>query len=314
MEGIRRILVTHIDESQFRFLRTHSKLEANCWRPTTSRIAGIAEGELFLFRLKAPYHSIAGGGTFVDSGHLSVKQAWDAYGEANGARDYPSFRKLVGKIDKLRQKNLAAPSGQPATRLNCNLISQLFFFNRHQWFPAPQFGQNIQSYKIYRAQEQGFDELRSLLFSNLDALAEKGEFDYRKEPRYGRQRYVVSRLGQATFRKKILECYSYRCTISREKSEPVLEAAHIKPYSEYGPNEISNGLLLRADIHKLFDRGYVTVTPKLEFRVSKKLKQDFGNGKIYYEYDGEEIMVPDEARFQPSSEHLRYHNDRIFLD
>lgn len=63
---------------------------------------------------------------------------------------------------------------------------------------------------------------------------------------------------------------------------PVLNAAHIKPYAEDGPHEVRNGLLLREDLHTLFDRGYMTITKDYRVEVSKRIKEDYGNGKEYY--------------------------------
>ena len=64
------------------------------------------------------------------------------------------------------------------------------------------------------------------------------------------------------------------------------------PYAENGVHEIPNSLLLRADLQKLFDRGYVTVTPAFTFRVSPRLGRDFHNGRIYYALEGREIARP----------------------
>lgn len=66
----------------------------------------------------------------------------------------------------------------------------------------------------------------------------------------------------------------------------MLEAAHILPVSEGGRHQISNWLLLRADLHRLFDEGHVSVTPDYEFDVSRRLKDDFDNGEPYYPLEG----------------------------
>ena len=81
--------------------------------------------------------------------------------------------------------------------------------------------------------------------------------------RYGEPRLIQPRLGQATFRIAVLDAYGRACAVTGEHSLPALEAAHIRSYAESGPHEICNGLLLRADLHRLFDTGYVTVTPEL---------------------------------------------------
>ena len=71
----------------------------------------------------------------------------------------------------------------------------------------------------------------------------------------------MPRLGQGAFRVLVTDAYRRRCTISNERTLPVLEAAHIRPYADNGPHQLSNGLLLRSDLHRLFDLGYFTVDP-----------------------------------------------------
>jgi len=78
-------------------------------------------------------------------------------------------------------------------------------------------------------------------------------------------------------------------------------------------NHVQNGLLLTKEFHTLFDRGYVTVTPALEVRVSSRLKTEWKNGKRYYPYDGERlVVVPNAANEQPSGEALEWHNQNVF--
>ena len=88
-----------------------------------------------------------------------------------------------------------------------------------------------------------------------------------RSPRYGDPRLVQPRLGQATFRIAVLDAYGRACAVTGEHSLPALEAAHIRSYAQDGPHEVRNGLLLRADLHRLFDTGYVTVTPGLRLEV-----------------------------------------------
>jgi putative restriction endonuclease len=72
-------------------------------------------------------------------------------------------------------------------------------------------------------------------------------------------------------------------------------------------------LLLRADLHRLFDRGYVTVTPDLTFRVSPLLQEQYNNGRIYYALENKKILVPTNQIDQPDREFLAYHSSNIFL-
>lgn len=93
-----------------------------------------------------------------------------------------------------------------------------------------------------------------------------------------------------------------------------MEAAHIKPYSLSGPHRINNGMLLRKDLHALFDRGYINIAEDLHIEVSKKIKEDYGNGREYYKFHGKSLIeVPKDTQQRPSLEFLRWHNDNVFL-
>jgi putative restriction endonuclease len=92
---------------------------------------------------------------------------------------------------------------------------------------------------------------------------------------------VVPRLGQGTFRVVVAEAYGRSLAATGEHSLPALDAAHIRSYSDEGPHEVRNGVLLRADLHRLFDQGYVTITPDQRFEVSKRLREDYSNGPSY---------------------------------
>jgi len=80
--------------------------------------------------------------------------------------------------------------------------------------------------------------------------------------------------------------------VTGEKTLPILDAAHIRPFGQGGEHEITNGLLLRTDIHRLFDLGYVTVSNEGRFEVGQRLKEDFENGRHYYAMHGQKILMP----------------------
>jgi putative restriction endonuclease len=100
--------------------------------------------------------------------------------------------------------------------------------------------------------------------------------------------------------------------VTGERTLPALDAAHIKPYGEGGRHERSNGLLLRRDLHKLFDDGYVTVTPELTFEVSKRIKEEFENGRLYYGLHGTRIRTPQNIAWQPDRSALTWHNENRY--
>ena len=86
------------------------------------------------------------------------------------------------------------------------------------------------------------------------------------------------------------------------------------PYAKGGQHEISNGLLLRSDLHRLFDKGYVTVTTDHRICVSPRLKADYENGKSYYPFDGKNLVIrPEKAVELPDPNCLRWHNEQVFL-
>lgn len=83
---------------------------------------------------------------------------------------------------------------------------------------------------------------------------------------------VVQRKGQPLFRLRLLSAYQFRCSISNCDAVQALEAAHISPYSGAQSNVIRNGLLLRADLHTLFDLNLIAIDPKtLSVRLSQRL-------------------------------------------
>jgi putative restriction endonuclease len=111
----------------------------------------------------------------------------------------------------------------------------------------------------------------------------------------------------------VTDAYERRCAVTGEKTLPVLEAAHIKPYALNGPHRVSNGILLRSDLHKLFDLGYVTITPDLKLRVSPRLKAEWQNGREYYAHQDEPLRFhPRDPASRPSPEFLKWHNESRF--
>jgi len=99
----------------------------------------------------------------------------------------------------------------------------------------------------------------------------------------------------------VTDVYDRRCAITGERTLPVLEAAHIKAYSSGGPHEPENGLLLRSDVHTLFDKGYVTVdADQLKVVVSSRIREEFENGRDYYHLHGRAIRLPRESNSLPS--------------
>ena len=90
-------------------------------------------------------------------------------------------------------------------------------------------------------------------------------------------RLTVPGVGQPAFEALVLGAYQRHCAITDSRIEPVLDAAHVRPVEDGGIHGVDNGLLLRGDVHKLFDDGYLNVDGRFLLRVSPRLKSQFGN-------------------------------------
>ena len=126
------------------------------------------------------------------------------------------------------------------------------------------------------------------------------------------ERLARVRLGQNGFRTTIFNAYHRRCAITGTKIWPALDAAHIRPVAQGGEHRIDNGLLLRSDVHTMFDRGYLGVDPSYRLRVSPRLRDEFGNGEQFYSRAREVIALPDRKADQPYREFLEWHLDTVF--
>jgi putative restriction endonuclease len=113
-------------------------------------------------------------------------------------------------------------------------------------------------------------------------------------------RAIRVRRGQPAFRAALLEAYGRRCSITGCAVEDVLEAAHITPYLGPLTNHVSNGLLLRTDLHTLFDCGLLAVEPETRtVVVADTLKKS-----SYAKLDGQVLRRPKEAANSPSKRNL----------
>lgn len=300
--------IANADFEWYEFLSAHSEyLEINFWQPSGGRsFRAISPGDPFFFRLKSPYNAIGGFGYLSRHEILPAWLAWDTFEMANGT---PSFREMTRRIAKYRRLP-EDPHGE--NKIGCLMIVDPIFFPRESWIREPEsWHQNtVQGQKIDLSSGEG---LRISIECNLRAHSgAQLSKDARKGDRFGAPLMVRPRLGQGSFRLAVTDAYQGACAITGEHSLPALEAAHIRSYADGGEHEISNGLLFRSDIHRLFDKGYVTVSPDRRFEVSRKLKEDFSNGRSYYGMHGVSIQLPNRISDQPNAEMLAWHNEHCF--
>lgn len=299
------------DKDWFEHLSWLGPDEVNFWQPSGTRNFRVLQpGEPFLFKLHSPNNFIVGGGFFVRYSALPASLAWDAFGSKNGVK---SFGELLSRIRKYRRDNQAI---DPI--IGCNVLSEPFFLPQAQWIPIPKdWSGNIVQGKSYATETTDGQALWSAVSQAMTQghkAKDSGQImDDSHELRFGSEYLTRGRLGQGAFRVLVTDAYQRRCAVTGEKTLPVLEAAHIKPYAEDGPHRVSNGILLRSDLHKLFDLGYVTITPELRLEVSPRLKEEWQNGREYYAHHGRELSVqPADAMSHPGKEYLQWHNENRF--
>lgn len=300
-----KYFVAVTDKNWFRQLAAIRPDEVNFWRPSQTPFRALDLGAPLLFKLHAPDNYIVGGGYFLRYSALPVSLAWDAFGLKNGVNDSNEF---LARIRMYRPE--AAREADPT--IGCIILVQPFFLPENQWVPVPDsFARNIVQGKGYDTSEP---EGASLWRNVERSVAGAVKLTVQEEDRAPYSEALVKqRLGQGAFRIEVTEAYQRRCAISGERTLPVLQASHIKPYAQSGPHHVTNGLCLRADMHLLFDQGLLTVTPEMRVEVSREIKERYENGRDYYAFHGEELRVlPANANDRPSPDYLRWHNDKVY--
>lgn len=300
--------VANTDADWHAYLRgTSPHDEVNFWRPAGGRsLRVIQPGEPVFFRLKPPHACIAGFGRLVRYEKLPVQLAWDCFGEKNGAPDFPAMMERVRHYN--RKLGNAVPG--PMHEIGCIMVGSPVFFAPSEGVLQPADWQGpIVSGKGYDLEHGEGRRIWEACLSRIQAVDLAGSDRAADAPRFGNPYLVSPRLGQGSFRAVVTEAYGRACAITREHSLPVLDAAHIRPFAQGGAHSVRNGLVLRSDIHRLFDAGYVTITPEYRFEVSARLKQDFSNGRSYLALHGETIQVPERPQDRPEPTLLRWHNE-----
>ncbi|MBN2239290.1 MAG: HNH endonuclease [Dehalococcoidales bacterium] len=293
------------DTKWYSHLRTlHDLEEVNFWRPSSRSVfKTLAPGELFLFKLHYPTNAIVGGGFFAHYSVVPISLAWESFGEANGASSYRQLRHLI-----TTHKNIV-DDGITDFLIGCIILEQPFFLNSRDWIPAPSdWKSNIVQGKTYDLSVEPGRSIWQQLQTSVALNSSVGE----EAQRYGAPTVIYPRLGQGSFRVLVTDAYDRKCAVTNERTLPALDAAHIKPYSEEGSHTVNNGILLRKDLHALFDAGYITISPHMDLEVSKKIREEYENGRDYYRLHGSKIRLPSKPQFYPSQNFLEWHHNNKY--
>lgn len=296
----------------YSYLSSLSPEDVNFWQPSgKSAFRALQLGGAFLFKLKSPHNAIGGIGFFAAQSKIPLSLAWDTFQSRNGFDTLEQFRTVIQQYRRDSERNPV---------IGCIALTNPIFFRREDWIPVPSnWSPGIVQGKTYSTNDSiGFSlwqQIQIVLNKYLTVNPRtQDSFSVADEaPQYGNAVLRKVRIGQGSFRLSVIDAYNKRCAITGEKTLPVLEAAHIKPFTDAGPNQTSNGLLLRSDMHKLFDNGYITITPDFKIEVSKRIREEFDNGREYYQYHGKDLTIlPKLQANKPSALYLEYHNSMIF--
>jgi len=288
--------------------------EVNFWTPSTHFAFRAGEFSPFLFKLKAPHNAICGFGYFARYSPLPDWLAWSCFAEGNG---YASLASMREKISEIRRR-MRYVGTERVAEVGCIVVVNVSFFTPGEWIPQPTDWppRNLRPMRYDLEQGDGarvwaacLDRASSYERPEIEDAVRVSEV----ASRYGSPVVVRPRLGQGAFRVAVTDAYERACAVTGEHSLPALEAAHIRPFAQEGPHMVNNGLLLRADLHRLFEQGYVSIASDNRLEVSERLRADYNNGKTYYPLRGTPVTMPRIVRERPDPALLRWHHETVFL-
>ncbi|MFN8075127.1 MAG: HNH endonuclease [Kineosporiaceae bacterium] len=303
------------DGRWYRYLLRRRPSEVNFWQPSGGRrFRAIEPGAPFLFKTsyRDPLpHRIVGCGFLSGWASLPLSRAWEFFGEENGCESEAELKRSISAYRRRQSPDDEDPE------IGCIMLRDVTFLTEEQTFPAPDdWSRNIVQGKTY-------DVSRGSVLENdlVRLLGASAEQPSAMEPGgvdgdvFGDPRLQQVRLGQRAFKALVQEAYGRRCAITGDRVVPVLEAAHIRPVAASGENRIDNGLLLRSDVHTLFDRGYLGIHPRRRtLMVSPRLRATWGNGDEFYARERAAVPVrsPISRANEPRVEALEWHADTVF--
>jgi len=303
-----KIYVAVTDDRLFQFLRTRPDLdEINFLQPGgRRRFQALQPGEPFLFKLHSPRPFIVGGGFFAHSSLLPASLAWEVFGEGNGAVTPEALRRRIQKYRREPSKR-----GEDYD-VGSIILERPFYFDEADWLEPPKdFAKSIVQGKVYDTATPTGKSLWEDVRSRMSAL-HSGRILEPQAEMFGEPPLAPPRLGPGAFRILVTDAYERRCAMTGDPTLPALEVAHIRPPAQGGLHRVDNGLLLRSDLRRLFDRGYLTLTDDYQIRASRLLSRDYAGSDAYLTLDGTSITTPSTLEYRPRPAFLDWHRRRVF--
>lgn len=153
--------------------------------------------------------------------------------------------------------------------------------------------------EVHDAEQPDATRLRATNGTNTETFDARNDQDLREKA----LAQVARRRGQAAFRAALLEAYGGKCCITGCALKGTLEAAHIAPYLGEHSQHVQNGLLLRADIHTLFDLGLLVITDGYRVKLSPIALED----DSYVNLESKQLELPYDQTHYPSLDALGRH-------
>jgi putative restriction endonuclease len=204
--------------------------------------------------------------------------------------------------------------------IGCRVVVQPIFLPEALWIPQPEtWARSIVVGKTYDTGTAEGLRLWTQVMAAIEmrsprsAVAEQQSVYLESGARYGEPHLVKPRLGQGAFRLAVTDAYARECAVTGGRVLPALDAAHIQSYSTGGEHEVSNGLLLRRDIHSVFDAGYLTFDEDLRVVVSDRVRTEFNNGNEYRRLHGDKLRLPPNPKLRPDPVRLQWHRENRFV-
>ena len=255
----------------------------NFWTPTDWKFKALQPGEMVVFEMKGPGPAMIGGyGTFLEYKFQPIDDAWQEFGRRNGCE---SKAALIGALSHHK-------TFDPKQGIGCLALGNVIFFDNP--VPVPNgidFSRNTVKYSKY-----------DVPFPFAQVTPVSSDFVLVQAARKKKKTQTVTqREGQAQFHTMVSIAYDHKCCISGEKTPELLQAAHIQDYISKESHHIQNGLLLRVDLHTLFDNGLLAIDSDYRIHISSLVQSP-----EYRKFDNMVISLPNHSSLYPSKDALKY--------
>lgn len=280
-------VVAATDSSWFHYLKlNHFIDQVNFWSPGSMSFKALKPGEHLVFKLKGSEDLAGGYGVFEEYKYQSLDETWNEFGRRNGFDRKEDFVKVIE--DYKKKMDIQTDTNE----CGCIILSDVVFWDN----PV-----KLSDYGIVFKKSTVRYAKYDAPFPFAEATSRQNGFSLVNTTKKKKASHTVTeREGQGQFHAEVCVAYGHKCCISGERTPELLQAAHIQDYINKDSNHIQNGLLLRVDLHTLFDNGLLFIDDNYMVHVSPLV-----TSQEYRKYDGKIIALPKDTSAWPSQEALR---------